>query len=51
MAEHDSLGMSRCPRGIDQHTALVGLLRLNDFVELSIWNIFAKGHELTPLCI
>jgi len=28
---------------------LVRLLRRNDFTELSIWNIFAKVDELTPL--
>ena len=49
MAEHHPLGVAYGPRGVDDHSTLVGLLVPYDLVQLGIGDASPKFHEIIPL--
>ena len=49
VAQHDSFGLARGPRGVDERAALVGFLAGDDGFQQSVGFIAAQSHELCPL--
>ena len=49
VAQHDSLGVTRCSRGVDECAALIGSQGANHSVQGLVRHVLPQLHELRPL--